>query len=57
MRKNIVAGNWKMNLNRNEGIKSYLLASLITSNSKFLTTTLVEIDKGGIQRTHTHYPE
>ena len=42
---------------RNEGIKSYLLASLITSNSKFLTTTLVEIDKGGIQRTHTHYPK
>lgn len=42
---------------RKEGIKSYLLASSITSDSKLLTTTLVEIEPGGKQRIHRHDPE
>ena len=42
---------------RAEGITSYLLASLITSDSKYLTTTLVEIKPGGEQRIHEHTPE
>ncbi|MFQ5453829.1 MAG: hypothetical protein ACE5D6_06545, partial [Candidatus Zixiibacteriota bacterium] len=39
---------------RKEGIKSYLLASPITSNSVHLTTTLVEIEPHGKQRIHQH---
>ena len=42
---------------RKEGIKSYLLASSITSDSESLTTTLVEINPGGKQRIHKHDPE
>jgi len=42
---------------RPEGITSYLLASLITSDAKYLTTTLVEIKPGGEQRVHEHIPE
>jgi len=39
------------------GIASYLLASPRTSDSRFLTTTLVEIKPGGEQRVHQHDPE
>ena len=55
-----------MNISRKEksphyrrpgGIASYLLASPRTSNSRFLTTTLVEIQPGGEQRVHQHNPE
>ena len=42
---------------RAEGIISYLLASARTSDAEHLTTTLVEIEPGGNQRTHSHSPE
>ena len=42
---------------RDAGIVSYLLASARTSHSQHLTTTLVEIEPGGIQRIHSHVPE
>ena len=42
---------------RDAGIVSYLLASARTSQSQYLTTTLVEIEPGGIQRIHSHIPE
>jgi len=42
---------------RPEGIVSYLLASARTSDAEHLTTTLIEIDPGGIQRIHSHIPE
>ncbi len=42
---------------RADGITSYLLASSRTSDSKFLTTTLVEIRPSGEQRIHSHIPE
>ncbi len=42
---------------RDAGIVSYLLASARTSQSQHLTTTLVEIEPGGIQRIHSHIPE
>ncbi len=42
---------------RAEGIVSYLLASLITCDAKYLTTTMVEIKPGGEQRVHQHIPE
>ncbi len=42
---------------RPEGIVSYLLASARTSDSEYLTTTLVEIEPGGVQRIHNHAPE
>jgi len=42
---------------REEGITSYLLASSITSDAEFLTTSLVEIMPGGKQRIHSHIPE
>ena len=42
---------------RREGIISYLLASPRTSDAKYLTTSLVEIEPGGNQRIHGHVPE
>ncbi len=42
---------------RQEGITSYLLASLRTSDANHLTTTLVEIEPGGDQHLHSHAPE
>jgi len=42
---------------RAEGIASYLLASLRTSNAEFLTTSVVEIKPGGKQRIHHYVPE
>ncbi len=42
---------------RDEGIVSYLLTSAITSQSKHITTTLVEIQPNGNQRVHSHEPE
>ena len=42
---------------RPEGIVSYLLASTRTSNSRSLTTTVVELAPSGEQRTHSHAPE
>lgn len=41
---------------RSEGITSYLLTSMLTG-SEHLTTTLVEISSGGMQRIHNHVPE
>ena len=41
---------------RSEGITSYLLTSMLTG-SEYLTTTLVEISSGGMQRIHNHVPE
>lgn len=40
-----------------EGITSYLLASSRTCGSRYLTTTLVELEPAGQQRTHHHLPE
>jgi mannose-6-phosphate isomerase-like protein (cupin superfamily) len=42
---------------REEGIVSYLLTSAITSESRHLTTTFVEIKPNGKQRIHHHDPE
>lgn len=42
---------------RQEGITSYLLASPRTCDAKRLTTTLVEIEPGGVQRVHSHPSE
>ena len=42
---------------RKEGITSYLLASPRTCDAKQLTTSLVEIRPGGLQRIHSHAPE
>ena len=42
---------------RPEGITSYLLASRRTCGASYLTTTLVEVEPGGSQRTHHHAPE
>ena len=42
---------------RPEGITSFLLASPRTCESQHLTTTLVEVKKGGKQRIHSHAPE
>jgi mannose-6-phosphate isomerase-like protein (cupin superfamily) len=42
---------------RKEGIVSYLLASPIMSDAKYLTTSVVEIKPGGKQRIHSHVPE
>jgi mannose-6-phosphate isomerase-like protein (cupin superfamily) len=42
---------------RPEGITSYLLASPRTSPAHHLTTTLVLVDPGGEQKTHSHPPE
>ena len=42
---------------RPEGITSYLLASARTSDAEHLTTTLVEVEPGGLQRIHRHGPE
>ena len=42
---------------RPAGIVSYLFASSRTSNSQYLTTTLVELAPAGEQRTHSHAPE
>lgn len=42
---------------RAEGITSFLLVSRRTCSAKHLTTTLVEIEPGGVQRTHSHEPE
>ncbi|MCH8012423.1 MAG: cupin domain-containing protein [Candidatus Marinimicrobia bacterium] len=41
---------------RPEDITSYLLTSKLTG-SEHLTTTLVEISSGGMQRIHNHVPE
>jgi mannose-6-phosphate isomerase-like protein (cupin superfamily) len=40
-----------------DGIKSYLLVSGITTDSRQLTTTLVEMDSGGLQHLHSHQQE
>ena len=40
-----------------DGIKSYLLASSLTTDSQFLTTSLVEMEPGGVQKIHSHEPE
>ena len=40
-----------------DGITSYLLASSRTCQSELLTTTLVEMDPGGVQKPHSHEPE
>ena len=42
---------------RVEGIVSYLLASPRTSDSRHLTTTVVELAPSGEQRPHSHDPE
>ncbi|MFQ6616838.1 MAG: cupin domain-containing protein [Fidelibacterota bacterium] len=42
---------------REDGITSYLLASPITTESRYLTTSLVVIQPGGYQRIHNHEPE
>ena len=39
------------------GIKSYLLASEVTTGSKQLTTTLVEMERQGFQHIHSHEQE
>jgi len=43
--------------NRPEGITSYLLASPRTSQAHHLTTSLVHVQPGGEQKTHSHPPE
>ena len=40
-----------------DGIKSYLLASEITTDARKLTTTLVEMNPEGIQHLHSHEQE
>jgi mannose-6-phosphate isomerase-like protein (cupin superfamily) len=40
-----------------DDITSYLLVSEQTCESKKLTTTIVEMQAGGIQRVHSHEPE
>lgn len=40
-----------------DGITSYLLVSAVTTGSTHLTTTLVEMQPGGMQRIHHHKNE
>lgn len=40
-----------------DGITSYLFVSEVTTSSKNLTTSLVEMTPGGIQRIHNHQNE
>jgi mannose-6-phosphate isomerase-like protein (cupin superfamily) len=40
-----------------DGIKSYLLASEMTTDSRKLTTTLVEMEPDGFQHYHAHEQE
>ena len=40
-----------------DSISSHLLASARTCHSKHLTTTLVEMQSGGVQKIHSHEPE
>ena len=40
-----------------DGIVSFLLVSEMTSDSKNLTVTLVEMQPGGVQHVHSHEPE
>ncbi len=40
-----------------DGIKSYLLASEVTTDSRQLTTTLVEMEPNGFQHLHSHQQE
>lgn len=42
---------------RKTEIVSYLLASSLTSDAEYLTTSVVEIKPGGEQRIHSHMPE
>ncbi|MBW2097006.1 MAG: cupin domain-containing protein [Deltaproteobacteria bacterium] len=42
---------------KRDDIESYLLVSEKTCESKRLTTTIVEMQPGGIQRVHSHEPE
>ena len=42
---------------KRDDITSYLLVSEKTCQSKRLTTTIVEMRPGGIQRVHSHEPE
>ena len=42
---------------KRDNITSYLLVSDLTSGSKNMTVTLVEMEPGGIQKKHSHAPE
>ena len=42
---------------QSEGITSYLLVSEITTNSRYITTSLVEMNPGGKQSIHSHETE
>ncbi|MGA2915545.1 MAG: cupin domain-containing protein [Sedimentisphaerales bacterium] len=42
---------------QSEGITSYLLVSEITTNSRYITTSLVEMNPGGKQHIHSHETE
>ncbi len=42
---------------QSEGITLYLLVSEITTNSRYITTSLVEINPGGKQHIHSHENE
>ena len=42
---------------KQDAIVSYLLVSEITTGSDHLTTTLVEMEPGGVQRVHAHETE
>ncbi len=40
-----------------DGIRSYLLVSESTTGAKYITTTLVEMNPGGVQKPHSHKTE
>ena len=40
-----------------DGITSWLMASSLTTDSLHLTTSLVEMQPGGVQKLHKHDPE
>jgi len=42
---------------KRDNITSYLLVSDLTTGSKNMTITLVEMEPGGIQKVHSHAPE
>jgi mannose-6-phosphate isomerase-like protein (cupin superfamily) len=44
-------------LYESQGIATYLLASAITTNSRYITTSLVEMNAGAKQRIHSHENE
>jgi len=42
---------------KRDSITSYLLAGSTTTGARYVTTTLVEMDPGGIQKVHAHPTE